>query len=333
MKTIFIASAPRSGSTWFSNLFNSHPDVVYRHEPLGRLKGFSKTELFQKLKYNHGLNSQERQELIEILLQAVPDVDRPPFFNKSYSSINPKLQHLLWAGAMKFGLCKSFFEYLNTPNYSQPLTLVVKETGVGIHLSSILAGMVPDHTIFLLRHPCAIISSIKDGITKGLMNKQVSLERARWYGSHEDNAFLKAQNFHESDIQGLSNLEFWAVKIRVLYDLILEVKANQDERVSLVVYEDVQARTIEELEKVFSRLWINLDPSVYEFVNRSTKQDKKSLLLPESSSEYYSVRRNSDFDPAKWKVKLSRSEISMIETIIGQKILKQFWMESETSSK
>src|SRR5258707_4316970 len=32
-KTIFIFGAPRSGTTWLGKIFDSHPDVLYRHEP------------------------------------------------------------------------------------------------------------------------------------------------------------------------------------------------------------------------------------------------------------------------------------------------------------
>ena len=35
-KIIYIAGFPRSGTTWFANLLNAHPQTVYRHEILGR---------------------------------------------------------------------------------------------------------------------------------------------------------------------------------------------------------------------------------------------------------------------------------------------------------
>ena len=34
MKKVAIHSVPRSGSTWLGQIFNSHPDVAYRYQPL-----------------------------------------------------------------------------------------------------------------------------------------------------------------------------------------------------------------------------------------------------------------------------------------------------------
>src|SRR5258707_1137372 len=30
---IFVVGAPRSGTTWLAKILDSHPDVIYRHEP------------------------------------------------------------------------------------------------------------------------------------------------------------------------------------------------------------------------------------------------------------------------------------------------------------
>ena len=32
-RIILILAAPRSGTTWLAKIFDSHPDVLYRHEP------------------------------------------------------------------------------------------------------------------------------------------------------------------------------------------------------------------------------------------------------------------------------------------------------------
>ena len=32
-KTVFVIGAPRSGTTWLGKIFDSNPNVLYRHEP------------------------------------------------------------------------------------------------------------------------------------------------------------------------------------------------------------------------------------------------------------------------------------------------------------
>jgi sulfotransferase family protein len=36
---ILILGAPRSGTTWLAKIVDSHPDVLYRHEPDATLPG------------------------------------------------------------------------------------------------------------------------------------------------------------------------------------------------------------------------------------------------------------------------------------------------------
>ena len=69
-KIILVAGFPRSGTTWFSNLFNSHPDVVYRHEFIGRCYDKIPEKIFSSLKYDNGLTDSAYQELIDIIAAA-----------------------------------------------------------------------------------------------------------------------------------------------------------------------------------------------------------------------------------------------------------------------
>ena len=36
---ILILGAPRSGTTWLAKIIDSHPDVLYRHEPDAAIPG------------------------------------------------------------------------------------------------------------------------------------------------------------------------------------------------------------------------------------------------------------------------------------------------------
>ena len=78
LNTIIILGYPRSGTTWFANLFNSHPDVVYRHEVIGHCYKYFPEEIFQQLKYNYDLIDSEYEKAINIILSPNVESDRGP---------------------------------------------------------------------------------------------------------------------------------------------------------------------------------------------------------------------------------------------------------------
>jgi hypothetical protein len=79
-KIIFIAGFPRSGTTWFSNLLNAHPDIYYRHEIIGRNFRIFSEKIFLALKNNNGQSDEQYTTLIEKISEAHVDTDVPPFF-------------------------------------------------------------------------------------------------------------------------------------------------------------------------------------------------------------------------------------------------------------
>ena len=99
-RLVFIAGFPRSGTTYFSNLFNSHEEVIYRHEVLGRCwKRFPGT-LFSQLKQAGGLSDEEHRAALTTILSAHFEADRPPFFRKTHLRIRSTgLKRALWLSA------------------------------------------------------------------------------------------------------------------------------------------------------------------------------------------------------------------------------------------
>ena len=79
---IFLAGFPRSGTTWFANILNAHPKVVYRHEIIGRNHYIFRDSLFKALKYKNELSDEEFVETLNLIAEARVDTDKPPFFYK-----------------------------------------------------------------------------------------------------------------------------------------------------------------------------------------------------------------------------------------------------------
>ncbi|MEW6428221.1 MAG: sulfotransferase [Thermodesulfobacteriota bacterium] len=325
-RLIFIASAPRSGSTWFSNLFNSHPDILYRHEPLARLAPFMDSLLLYRLKHAHGLTEKERQNLLELLHHAHPESDRPPFFPKSFSRFPPQGRFLCWAAATKWPIAGKFYEkFFSTPSTEK--ILVLKETGWSAHIESILDGLKPSASIFLLRHPCAIIASILRGINSGLMRVPSPMAKQEWYAHHYSTALLRENGLLQDDILKADPLTFWALRLRVLYDIFLELAAKYKDGISIVVYEDIQKEPLEETTALYSQLRIPLDENVQQFISASTGKTGSTLqaIQKKGRRSYFGVHRQRNYDPMYWKKELSTEEIEKICMIVGDYILHKFW--------
>lgn len=332
---IFIASAPRSGSTWFGNLFNSHPDILYRHEPLARLPLLIGTQLLHKLKHSNGISEIERKKLLQLLYKAHPESDRPPFFRKSSSASLPsQIRFLFWAAAIKSRWFGTIYEKCFSPT-SPGKILVIKETGWSVHLESIINGLQATAAILLVRHPCAIIASILRGIDNGLMRIPDEKTKKDWYGHHQSSPFLISTGYQEKDVLQMDILSFWALRLRVLFDIFLSFQAENPERAFFVIYEEIQNNPLTVVADLFERLDITLAQNVTSFIQESTGRKSASLksLQKRGKRAYFGVHRQGDYDPWRWRTQLSIAETAQISSIVGADIIEKFWPTTEPQKR
>ena len=126
-KIVFVVGFPRSGTTWFSNLLNAHPEVIYRHEIVGRCYKIFGDELFDHLKFNHGLSVEEHRIFLKKLALANVETDRPPFFHKTVLKVASESIHkTAWLATKSVPLLNSLYRYLFTPNPKKNTTFFVK---------------------------------------------------------------------------------------------------------------------------------------------------------------------------------------------------------------
>ena len=181
INTIFVLGYPRSGTTWFANLFNSHPDVAYRHEVIGRCFRYFPDQLFSSLKFNNGLTDAEHERAIDVVLSPNVDTDRAPFFSKNHLRINnTRLHYFSWLVAKTVGFLRPLYKKLYYPSGSG-LSLIIKETRSTVNMDSMLIGLRADSVVVLFRHPCGAIASYLKGISKGVMEPSDAAERSFWY--------------------------------------------------------------------------------------------------------------------------------------------------------
>ena len=213
---ILIVGHPRSGTTWLANLLNSHPDVAYRHEIIGRSYRLFGAKLFEKLKHCDNLSGEDRDRIRTLLYKARVETDRPPFFEKSYHRVGTRaLKKFLWSGTNLLPQLNKLYEALYTPSPRSNVRLVIKETRSTIDMKTIIKNIEPQPVIFLYRHPYAVIASVLEGIDSQGMGGDDTEYRRNWYNGHRDSEFVVDSGITQDDIAKLEQIAFLEKRARL----------------------------------------------------------------------------------------------------------------------
>ena len=127
LKVLLIFGFPRSGTTWLGNLFNLHPDVINRHEMLGRSSDKLDDETFAALRDGGELDAEARGALPDVIIEADPYTARHSL-RMSYASISPRAKRLLRLSTKYLSSLRPMYARVCRPPVSERSVLAVKET-------------------------------------------------------------------------------------------------------------------------------------------------------------------------------------------------------------
>jgi len=309
--TYFILGYPRSGTTWFANLFNTHPDVAYRHEMIGRCYRSFPEALFTKLKNSYSLSDDDYQEAIKIVMTPNVESDRAPFFHKNHLTLDyPRLHYTLWLASKTVPLLRPAYGRMFYPKGNR-LKLIIKETRSALNMDSITQALRSDKNIILFRHPCGAIASSLNGISSGRMQASTEADRLKWFEDNKDRKYLKDLELEKPQFLSIPEHEYLALRWRLQNEDYLNF-FTPDKNI-YIHYEDFMIDQEQKVKNLFSKLPLSYDPVVKQFILTSSGVKSSQPLLKDSSSKYYSVYRSADFNPNKWKDSLSSEQIDIIE--------------------
>lgn len=311
---IFVIGFPRSGTTWFSNLINSHPDTIYRHEVFGRQYRSFGEELFRKLRLEGGLSDEDYQSALRVLLQAHVATDRPPFFHKRFRPRTPAtLQKLVWLAANASPILAPVYTRFFTPPRGSEAALVIKETRSSINLDSMVKGVRADKLVVLIRHPYAVVASHLVGHSRGALPQSTAAFRRSWLEHHAGCAYVVRLGLTEETVTALGEAEFLAIWWRAQNDNYLEMHHARDES-RVILYDEFLREPVRNTEALLDFLSLEFDTQVRRFVSESTSSGMGSGVLErDASSDYYSVYRGKEFDPQRWRTVLSAEQRDAID--------------------
>ncbi len=182
---ILVFGAPRSGTSWLAKIFDSHPDVLYRHEPDSERKHVDIPFLCSDAR------AEELLPLAGPYLRSLADVrtlksaGSLPAFPKAYCTGPCAALRRAWIyGARVAEKVVGKRAWITIPDFSG----ASKRAGVRFVMKSVdsmgrlnlFARAVPEAKIVVvLRHPCGQVDSVMRGLKSGYLAQAAILAMAR----------------------------------------------------------------------------------------------------------------------------------------------------------
>jgi len=317
---ILLFGMPRSGTTWIGKIFDSHPSVIYRHEPdswkrMVAIPVISNSDEYEKYcrditDYIEGLDT--------ISLQ--PVVAKLPVFSKKtvgsirygFFRINVLLSMLL---SRLFSKVKLPVISLVTPGKVKLMSMAWKSIESLGRLGVILKCNKRIKAIHIIRHPCGYISSVLSGESGGkfVCNTATSEDYA-FFDELLKSPISKKYGLSIEKLENMQAIE----RLSWRWVLINEhaMSNTESERVFVLKYEDLCKKPVDVTKKMFEFTGLEWNEQTEKFLSNSTSKQ---------SDAYYSVYKDPVKSSEKWKSKLESDEINAIRKIISGTIPGQLY--------
>lgn len=307
---VFIIGAQRSGTTWLGKIFDSHPDVIYRHEPDDNLRA-----------PDH-LNEAEARDLVAkwCANRGVRIATKPPLFRKSWQSLPAYAIRGLLGHAM-IGLARlpggreaarrwEVPDMGDTSRARFVLKTVLWCEGVGV-----AARALPDsRTIVIIRRPRGQVHSVLRGARQG----RFELRGGGNLPIHQTRAMQHAA------LYGIDATAFEALPDAakcawdwVAFNEIVEAAVRGLSNVRTVLYEDLTSQPEQVVRDLFSFSGLSWDQQTADFLRTSANA--------ESDSGYYNVVKNASQTAQRWRSEMSEEDSRAVVAVARQSSLARYW--------
>jgi hypothetical protein len=321
---IIILGSARSGTTWLGKLFDSHPDVVYRHEPDSLHVNTSLPFLPRKADAIRYLED-ARTYLDELrLARSAKATGHRPFFHKHYRS---RLRHVGFVatimalkGVERCGRFEPPPQWLRLPEAldvprAATVTFVLKSVS-SLCRGYLFSRAAPEaRVIHIVRHPCAVVASRLRGISRGLMRADTflkslcAMEEAARYPF--DLGYLRASAIEQKMAYQwmIQNDKVWA-------------EMAGDRRYAMVRYEDLCANPRRVMRQLFDFAALSWSGQTERFIaSLERRQDRRVA--------YHGVMRSPTAAVDRWRSQLDHEQIGRIVGIAAYSIMAKLILEGE----
>lgn len=306
---ILLTGMPRSGTTWFGKLFDSHPDTLYLHEPDSIRPEIIKLSLAPTA--DAITPAQVRDYLRRLLAVRAPKVTgKLPLFRKAYQRADQHYLRNLWIYGNK--LAARSGRSLKVPDLVghgrrhrvRPVWKSIDATG----RLNLLAPQFPGHIFVLVRHPCGQIGSTLRGESlRKFDSNTLTAQDHNAFRELIDGAGALADGLTMATLRGLSSEQRLAWRWRLVNDIALARAEAAPDRIIVVRYEDLCADPLTTIRGLFARCGLSPHPQTETFIGASTGH---------SDDGYYSVYKNPLQAARQWRQELSEAQVAQIRDVV-----------------
>ena len=308
-KVILLVGGPRSGTTWLAKIFDSHPDVLYRHEPDTVLRDIEFQRAFS-LKEVPAHIAAARQYLERLLtLRDLKCVGSLPSFPKSYFSAPVyQIRHgliFLLRAIEQAGLAVGLKARIPAPDMIPAaqidrVRVTMKSNASRMRIRLFAEALPGCKVVLILRDPFGHAASMRRGVELGKFEGDVSLDECL--------ATDEAQRY------GLTREKFLAMthmQQHAWHWVILNEKAVNDLKgvpgAMVLLYRDLCLDPVKATTEMFAFADLPWNAQTQSFIKQSTSAP--------SFDRYYQVQKESLESLNKWRTQLSETEQKEIRDI------------------
>ena len=319
-RVVLLFGLPRSGTTWLAKIFDSHPDVLYRHEPDTVWRG-RHLPIWPPPTPTPAILAEARAYLDRILTtRTLKTMGSRPIFPKAYrgAAAERGRRALILAGALAERLGgRRLVGHATIPDWVaagawRRITLVLKSVSSPTRLGLFAQALPGCRVIYTLRHPCGQVASMRRGERLGLFENALDLD------------WLLAGT--EAKAHGLDPASFarWPLLERLAWQwVVLNERALADlaghPAARVVRHADLARAPLARAGELLAFAGLPMAPETAAFIRRSTEHA--------GAAGYYRVFRDAGAEIDKWRSELSAEEQARIWAVVRRSRLAAFWPE------
>lgn len=307
---ILILGEPRSGTSWLAKMFDSHPDVIYRHEPDISYRPTS-LPAYAPHSEEDAYIDRARAYLNTLAGMRTMKAAGPlPVFPKRYrSGLGRALRTGLILGARglekatrgRRGPSQILVPDQVSPRSRQDVRIAMKSVSLLPYVRLLAKAWPQSRIVIIVRHPCGQVASVLRGVELGKLTPVPFTGLAK-----SDEAARLGLRMDEYETLSIVEKLAWGWTFsneRMLREI------DGLSNVKVVVYEDLAADPVNVAQSLFAFARLSWDPQVERFIRDSTQHQ---------GTGFYSLKRNPLYAANRWRETLSADDQRRILAIVSR---------------